>query len=47
MSIEHLKVMTMMLRRQVKLYEERVGSVVKIAPELYQQLGIAEEDWGL
>ena len=47
MSVEHLKVMTMMLRRQVKEYEEHVGSPIRMAPELYQQLGIAEEDWGI
>ena len=46
MSLEHAKVMTMLLRRQLKVYESDVGVPIKIPSSVYTQLGIAEEDWG-
>lgn len=47
MSLEHTKVMAMMLTKQVKLYEREGSLTIPIPAELYQQLGIAEEDWGV
>lgn len=46
MSIEHLKLMTMMFRQQLLQYERNTGSSIRIPSQIYQQLGIAEEDWG-
>lgn len=46
MSLEHTKVMAMMLTKQVKLYEREGNLTIPIPAELYQRLGIAEEDWG-
>lgn len=46
MSLEHAKVMAIILRRQLKSYEENLGQPIPLAPQLYQQLGISrQEDW--
>jgi hypothetical protein len=45
MSLEHLKVMTYMLRQQVLEYERRTATSVQLPPEMLNQLGIGREDW--
>lgn len=44
MSLEHMKVMTMLLRRQLKTYEEQAG-VVHIPQQVYNSLRLSPEDW--
>jgi hypothetical protein len=45
MSLEHAKVMTMVLRRNLKNHERQSGAAINLPPQLYTQLGIAAEDW--
>lgn len=45
MSLEHAKVMALLLRRQLKRYEEETGAIINIPMRLYNGLGISPEDW--
>ena len=46
MSLEHAKVMAIVLRKQLKSFEEQMGETIPLHPQLYQQLGISrQEDW--
>ena len=46
MSLEHAKVVAIMLRRVMKQHEEQQGGAIVLHPQLYQQLGISrQEDW--
>jgi hypothetical protein len=45
MSLQHAKVMAMLLRKQLKLFEESASVDIQLPPGLYTGLGIAEEDW--
>ena len=45
MSPEHAKIVAMMLIRQIREYERQSGISIAIPPQVYTQLGIAEEDW--
>ena len=46
MSIEHAKVLAMLLKKQVKVYEQQLGQEVPLHPNLYTQLGLSrQEDW--
>ncbi len=46
MSLEHAKVMAIILRKQVKQFEQSMGHDIELHPTLYQQLGISKmEDW--
>ena len=45
MSLEHLKVMIFLLRRQVSQYERERGIKVPIPLEVLNQLHIGPEDW--
>ena len=45
MSLEHAKVMAMILRRNLKNHERQSGAIINLPPQLYTQLGIAMEDW--
>ncbi|KKK76661.1 hypothetical protein LCGC14_2861400 [marine sediment metagenome] len=47
MSLEHAKVVAMLLRKQLKQYEENSGTKIAIPARVYTALGVAEEDWGL
>ena len=47
MSLEHAKIMTMLLRRQLKQYETENGVRIQIPAQVYSSIGIAEEDWGI
>lgn len=46
LSLEHAKVIAMLLRKQLKAYE-RANGEIPLPPELYTGLGVAKEDWGL
>jgi hypothetical protein len=45
MSLEHAKIMAMILRRQVKAFEEQFGVPINIPRQVYNGLGISQEDW--
>jgi hypothetical protein len=45
MSLEHMKVMTYMLRQQLLEYERRTGTTVQLPMEMLNQLRIGREDW--
>lgn len=46
MSLEHAKVMAIMLRKQVRMYEEQMGEPIPLHPQLWTQLGLSrQEDW--
>ncbi|MCC2672953.1 MAG: hypothetical protein K0Q72_5425 [Armatimonadetes bacterium] len=46
MSPEHAKVMAMILRRQLKDFEQQLGKPVPVHPQVMQQLGLSPtEDW--
>ncbi len=45
MSLEHAKVMAMIVRRQLKNYERENSVEIPIPYSLYQQLNLAPEDW--
>jgi len=46
MSLEHAKIMALMLRRNLKTYEREHSLKIPLPYALYTQLGVAEEDWG-
>ena len=45
MSLEHMKAMTFILRRQMEEFERKVGVNVQIPMALLNALNIAPEDW--
>ena len=46
MSLEHAKVMAIMLRKVLKQTEEQQGSPIVLHPLIYTQMGISrQEDW--
>ncbi len=46
MSLEHAKVLAIMLRKQIKSFEAQMGVDIQLHPQLYQQLGLSrQEDW--
>jgi hypothetical protein len=45
MSLEHLKLMTFMLRRQLLQFEETSGVQIPISQDVLNQLRIGREDW--
>ncbi len=45
MSIEHLKAMTFMIRRQILQHEQGLGVKIQVPIQVLNQLGIAPEDW--
>ncbi len=47
MSPEHAKIVAMILIRQIRDYERNSGIKIAIPSQVYTQLGIAEEDWGV
>jgi len=45
-SLEHAKVMAIVLRRQLKQFEEQLGTEIPLPPQVFQQLGVSpKEDW--
>lgn len=45
MSVEHLKVMTMIILRHVRKIEAEMGVAYQVPSQLLAQMGIAREDW--
>ena len=45
MSLEHLKVMVMVLRKNLKGYEERTGVTIELPFDVLNSLGMSKEDW--
>ena len=45
MSNEHLKVMAMVIVRQIKKTERETGIKIGVDPRVLNNLGIAPEDW--
>ena len=45
MSVEHLKTMVMVLRKQVLAVESESGVKAEVPPNILNQLNIAMEDW--
>jgi len=45
MSNEHLKVMVMIIARQIKKMESDLGIKIEVDPRVLNNLGIAREDW--
>ena len=45
MSLEHMKVMAMALRRNLKAYEAQTQATVNIPRAVLNQLGLSLEDW--
>ncbi len=44
-SLEHLKAMTIILRRQLLQFERDYGVVVNVPVRILAAMGIAKEDW--
>lgn len=46
MSLEHAKVMAIILRKQLKQFEEQMGQEIALPHQVYQQLAVSpKEDW--
>ena len=45
MSLEHMKVMAMMMKRQIKAFEEQAASPINIPRQVYNNMGLSQEDW--
>ena len=45
MSLQHAKIVAMMLRQNLKNYERGTGTSIQIPHNVYTNLGLAEEDW--
>lgn len=45
MSLEHAKILAMMLRSNLVSYERTNGLEIAIPEQVYTQLGVAHEDW--
>ncbi len=45
MSVEHLKTMVMVIKRQISLVENQTGVKVEVPRDVLRQLQIPPEDW--
>lgn len=46
MSLEHAKVFAIILKKQLKGYEDQTGGLIRVHPDLLKGLGVSrEEDW--
>ena len=45
MSVEHLKTMVMILRRQIREVETKTGVKAEVPQEIFNQLQISKDDW--
>jgi len=45
MSLEHLKLLTFLLRRQLLQFEQQTGVRVQVSQDVLNQLRIGREDW--
>ena len=45
MSLEHLKLMTFVLRRQIMQYEQQTGVNIQVPTQLLNSMRISPDDW--
>ncbi len=45
MSLQHAKIVAMILRQNLKNYESGTDTSIQIPQSVYTSLGISEEDW--
>jgi len=45
MSVEHMKTMVMLLRRQIRQVETQTGVKAEVPQEILNQLQISKDDW--
>ena len=45
MSLEHLKVVALIIRKNLKAYEEQTGGQIHIPRAVLNQMGLSPEDW--
>ena len=45
MSLEHLKLMTFVLRRQIMLHEQQTGVNIQVPTQVLNSLSISPDDW--
>lgn len=45
MSLEHLKLMTFVLRRQIMSHEQQTGVDIQVPSQVLNSLAISVEDW--
>jgi len=45
MSVEHIKTMVMLLRRQIREVETKTGVKAEVPSEILNQLQISKDDW--
>lgn len=46
MSLEHAKVLSILLKKQLKAFEENMGADIPLPQQLYTQFGLSKmEDW--
>lgn len=45
MSLEHAKIMVMLLKRQLKNFEDQAGAAITIPRQVYNGAGLSQEDW--
>ena len=45
MSLEHLKLMTFVLRRQIMTHERQSGVTIQLPRQVLDSLGISTDDW--
>jgi len=46
MSLEHAKILAILLKKQLRVFEEQMGGEIPLHPQLYTQLGLSKtEDW--
>ena len=45
MSLQHAKIVAMMLRQNLKNYELGTNTSIQIPYDVFTSLGVAEEDW--
>jgi Protein of unknown function (DUF3467). len=47
MSLEHAKILAILMRKNLKGVEDQLGAQIVLPSAVYQQLGISpQEDWG-
>jgi len=45
MSLEHMKVMAIILKKNLKAYEEQTQALINIPRAILNQMGLSQEDW--
>jgi hypothetical protein len=45
MSLEHMKVMAMLMKKNLKAYEEQFQVQIPLPRQIMNQMGLSNEDW--